>query len=163
MKRATINGLHFVRNTQHTLEISLRTQLILHTVTHPIRIRTTPSLWCSAASPAGDKALFAIGTSEGLYTLEGFGSHWTLSEKPFPTEGDQGFHRKTNSAHAHVNAVEWLSSNVIASGLRNSTVILHDIRSGGSATRLQHQYPIANIRKVDEHRLVVTGHTSVRN
>ncbi|KAJ5093133.1 hypothetical protein N7456_008994 [Penicillium angulare] len=130
--------------------------------THPIRIRTTPSLWCSAACPGSDKALFAIGTSEGLHTLEGFGSHWTLSEKPFPTEGNQGFHRKTNSAHAHVNAVEWLSSDVIASGLRNSSVFLHDIRSGGSATRLQHPYPVANIRKIDEHRLVVTGHTSMQ-
>lgn len=133
-------------------------------VAHPIRIRTTPSLWCSAACPTGTKALFAIGTSDGLHTLEGFGSHWTLSQKPFPNEqrtGNGGFRRHGNSSHASVSAVEWLSSDVIASGLRNSTVFLHDLRSGGSATRLQHPHSVTKIRKVDQYRLVVGGHNSV--
>lgn len=133
-------------------------------VAHPIRIRTTPSLWCSAACPTGDKALFAIGTSDGLHTLEGFGSHWTLSQKPFPNEqrsSSEGFRWRGNSSHASVSAVEWLSSEVIASGLRNSAVFLHDLRSGGSATRLQHPHSVTKIRKVDQYRLVVGGHNSV--
>lgn len=50
---------------------------------------------------------------------------------------------------------------MIASGLRNSIVFLHDTRSGGSAARLQHQFPVSNIRRIDDHRIVVTGHTSV--
>ncbi|KAJ5211536.1 uncharacterized protein N7498_003182, partial [Penicillium cinerascens] len=132
---------------------------------HPIRIRTTPSLWCSAACPTGNKALFAIGTSDGLHTLEGFGSHWTLSQKPFPNEssaGSQPFHRHGNSSHASVSAVEWLSSDVIASGLRNSTIFLHDLRSGGSAVRLQHPHSVSKIRKVDEYRMVVAGPNSLQ-
>jgi hypothetical protein len=121
-------------------------------------------MWCSAACPTGNKALFAIGTSDGLHTLEGFGSHWTLSQKPFPgesTTGSQNFRRHGNSSHASVNAVEWLSSDVIASGLRNSTVFLHDLRSGGSATRLKHPHSVSKIRKVDEYRMVVGGYNSV--
>ncbi|KAJ5235792.1 uncharacterized protein N7469_004960 [Penicillium citrinum] len=136
---------------------------------HPIRIRTTPSLWCSAACPIGDKALFAIGTSNGLHTLEGFGSHWTVSQKPFPNDAgsrkhgnQQGFREHGNSSHSSVNAVEWLNGDVIASGMRNSSVFLHDLRSGGSATRLQHPHSVTKIRKIDPYRLVVSGNNSLR-
>lgn len=130
-------------------------------VTHPIRIRTGPSLWCSAACPTGPKALFAIGTSEGLYTVEGYGSHWTLCHKPFPMGETEKFRRKPDSSHTNVSAVEWLSSDVIASGLRNSSVFLHDLRSGGSATRLQHSHIVTKIRKLDPYRLMVAGYNSV--
>jgi len=137
------------------------TQSWFHPVSHPIRIRTTPSLWCSAACPIGDKALFAVGTSNGLHTLEGFGSHWTVSQKPFPNDAgsrkhgnQQGFREHGNSSHSSVNAVEWLSGDVIASGMRNSSVFLHDLRSGGSATRLQHPHSVTKIRKIDPYRLV---------
>ncbi|KAJ5670740.1 uncharacterized protein N7477_006103 [Penicillium maclennaniae] len=132
---------------------------------HPIRINTTSSMWCSAACPTGNKALFAIGTSDGLHTLEGFGSHWTLSQKPFPGEvsaNSPNFRRHGNSTHASVNAVEWLSSDVIASGLRNSTIFLHDLRSGGSAARLKHPHSVSKIRKVDEYRMVVGGYNSLQ-
>ncbi|KAJ5820376.1 hypothetical protein N7474_005967 [Penicillium riverlandense] len=129
---------------------------------HPIRIRTTPSLWCSAACPTGSKALFAIGTSDGLHTLEGFGSHWTLSQKPFPGDTKPGSHRRSDSSHASVTAVEWLSQDVIASGLKDSTVFLHDLRSGGSATRLQHPHFVSKIRRIDPYRLVVAGHNSLQ-
>ncbi|KAJ5892197.1 uncharacterized protein N7473_008425 [Penicillium subrubescens] len=131
---------------------------------HPIRIRTLQTLWCSAACPTGDKALFAIGTSDGLHTLEGYSSHWTLSQKPFPNEKanqTQGFRRHGNSSHASVQAVEWLSSDVIASGLRNSTVFLYDVRTGDTSLRLQHSQSVTKIRKVDPWRIVVGGHNSV--
>lgn len=149
-------------NTQKNIQQIVR--LTTTIVAHPIRIRTTPSLWCSAACPTGTKALFAVGTSDGLHTLEGFGSHWMLSQKPFPNERlaeNEGFRRHGSSSHASVSAVEWLSSDVIVSGLRNSTVFLHDLRSGGSATRLQHPHSVTKIRKVDQYRLVVGGHNSV--
>jgi hypothetical protein len=138
-------------------------------VSHPIRIRTTPSLWCSAACPIGDKALFAIGTSNGLHTLEGFGSHWTVSQKPFPNDShprkngnQQGFREHGNSSHASVSTVEWLNPDVIASGMRNSTIFLHDLRSGGSAARLQYPHSVTKIRKVDPYRILASGYNSVR-
>ncbi|OJJ47948.1 hypothetical protein ASPZODRAFT_131562 [Penicilliopsis zonata CBS 506.65] len=127
---------------------------------HPLRIRTTPSLWCSAACPTGEKPLFAIGTSHGLHTLEGFGSHWTLSKKPFPNDvisGQPVLQRRNDSSHATVTSVEWLSPDVIASGLKDSAIFLHDLRSGGTATRLQHPHSVTKIRKVDQYRLVVAG------
>ena len=77
-----------------------------------------------------------------------------VTGKPIP-------HRKEDSSHALVNSVEWLSPTVIAAGLKDSTIFLHDLRSGGTATRLQHPHMVSRIRRVDEHRLVVAGINSV--
>ncbi|EAW23501.1 uncharacterized protein NFIA_022120 [Aspergillus fischeri NRRL 181] len=139
--------------------------LSVRTFAHPIRIRTESSLWCSSPCPEGDKALFAIGTSEGLYTLEGLGSYWTLSKKPFASDVSNGkpiIHRRTDSSHALVTSVEWLSSTVIAAGLKDSTVFLHDLRSGGTATRLQHPHAVTKIRNLDPYRIVVAGINSLQ-
>ena len=119
------------------------------------------TLFCTAACPTEDKALFAVGTSEGLHTLEGARDRWTYSDKPFPQNGIQNFKRRHNSSHACVTAVDWLSTNVIASGLRDSTVFLHDLRSNGSAARLQHPHTVSKLLRVDEHRIVVAGHDTV--
>lgn len=66
-----------------------------------------------------------------------------------------------DSSHALVTSVEWLSPNIIASGLKDSSIFVHDLRSGGSAMRLQHSHAVAKIRSVDEYRLVVGGINSV--
>ncbi|KAL2812079.1 hypothetical protein BJX63DRAFT_262354 [Aspergillus granulosus] len=129
---------------------------------HPIRIHTTSSLWCSSPSPTGDVPRFAVGTSDGLYTLEGFGSYWALSRKGFPDTGGTPKHRRVDSSHALVAAVEWLSSDVIAAGLKDSTIFLHDIRSGGSAARLQHPHAVTKIRKIDPYRIAVAGINSLQ-
>lgn len=131
---------------------------------HPIRIHTTSSLWCSSPSPTGDMPRFAVGTSEGLYTLEGFGSYWALSKKPFPNDKSIGNpkRRSPDSSHTQITAVEWLSSDVIAAGLKDSTIFLHDIRSGGSAARLQHPHAVTKIRKLDPYRIVVAGINSLQ-
>lgn len=50
---------------------------------------------------------------------------------------------------------------MIASGLKDSTIFLHDLRSGGTATRLQHSHSVSKIRTVDPYRLVVAGINSV--
>ncbi|KAL4872730.1 hypothetical protein BDV12DRAFT_161426 [Aspergillus spectabilis] len=131
---------------------------------HPIRIHTTSSLWCSSPSPTGDLPRFAVGTSDGLYTLEGFGSYWALSKKPFPNEKPTGKpkRRQTDTSHALITAVEWLSPDVIAAGLKNSTIFLHDTRSNGSAARLQHPHAVTKLRKLDEYRIVVAGINSLQ-
>ncbi|KAL2868701.1 uncharacterized protein BJX67DRAFT_34095 [Aspergillus lucknowensis] len=131
---------------------------------HPIRIHTTSSLWCSSPSPTGDVPRFAVGTSDGLYTLEGFGSCWTLSKKSFPKDIAGGItkYRRLESSHALITSVEWLSSDVIAAGLKDSTIFLHDIRSGGSATRLQHPHAVTKLRKLDQYRIVVAGINSLQ-
>ncbi|KAL4802752.1 hypothetical protein BDV18DRAFT_60752 [Aspergillus unguis] len=131
---------------------------------HPIRIHTNSSLWCSAPSPTGEMPRFAVGTSEGLHTLEGFGSYWALSKKPFPDQKSQSNpkHRRPDSSHALVTAVEWLSPDLIAAGLKDSTIFLHDTRSGGSAARLQHPHAISKIRKLDTYRIVVSGINSLQ-
>ncbi|BCR84412.1 uncharacterized protein ACHE_11814S [Aspergillus chevalieri] len=126
--------------------------------THPIRILTSTTYWSSAScpTPTGPKPLFAIGTSDGLQILTGQGSHWSLSKTPFP---DDRKHRRTQ-----VNAVEWLSGDVIAGGCRDSSVFLHDIRSGGSAVRLWHPGAVAvrGVRRVDEWRVVVGSYNSLQ-
>ncbi|KAL2821744.1 WD40-repeat-containing domain protein [Aspergillus cavernicola] len=131
---------------------------------HPIRIHTTSSLWCSSPSPTGDMPRFAVGTSDGLYTLEGFGSYWALSKKPFPNDKTTGNpkQRPTDSSHALISAVEWLSPDLIAAGLKDSTIFLHDTRSGGSAARLQHPHAVTKLRKLDPYRIVVAGINSLQ-
>ncbi|OJZ92488.1 hypothetical protein ASPFODRAFT_262558 [Aspergillus luchuensis CBS 106.47] len=132
---------------------------------HPIRLRTSSSLWCSSACPTGEMPLFAVGTSDGLYTLEGFGSYWALSKKSFPNDiltGKPILHRRVDSSHAIVTSVEWLSSDVIAAGLKDSAIFLHDLRSGGSATRLQHPHAVTKMRRVDPYRIVVAGINSLQ-
>ncbi|KAL4929257.1 uncharacterized protein BDV17DRAFT_262203 [Aspergillus undulatus] len=133
---------------------------------HPIRIHTPSSLWCSAPSPTGTMPRFAVGTSDGLYTVEGHGSYWALSKKPFPNDSDKSLgnpkRRRTDSSHALITAVDWLSPDVIAAGLKDSTIFLHDIRSGGSAARLQHPHAVTKIRNLDEYRIVVAGVNSLQ-
>lgn len=132
-------------------------KLLTIPVTHPIRILTSTTHWSSTScpTPTGPKPLFAIGTSDGLQILTGQGSHWSLTKAPFPD--DRG-HRRPQ-----VNAVEWLSGDVIAAGCKDSSVFLHDTRSGGSAVRLWHPGAVAvgGIKRVDEWRVVVGGYNSV--
>lgn len=135
-------------------------------VSHPIRIRPhyPMSFWCSAAQPTGSSAHFAIGTSEGLHTLEGTSSHWSLSKKPFKgnTVSTHTSRRSDRSQSKHsVHAVEWMSQDVIAAGQKNSKIFLHDLRSGGSATRLQHNDSVMEMKQMDEYRLVAAGPRSV--
>lgn len=78
--------------------------------------------------------------------------------------GQGKFHHTYNRSHRPTNtvtSVEWLSDEVIAAGLKDSTVFLHDVRSGGSALRLRHNGPVARICRVDEWRVVVGGVHSV--
>lgn len=122
------------------------------------------SLWCSSPCPTGNIPLFAVGTSEGLHTLEGIGYGWSLSPKPFPHPENTPLDTippRPKHSHASVMSVEWLTSDVIVSGLRDSSIFFHDLRSRGTVTRLQHNRSVAKIRKVDEYRLAVSGRQSV--
>jgi hypothetical protein len=135
-------------------------------VSHPIRIRPhyPMSFWCSAAQPTASSAHFAIGTSEGLHTLEGTSSHWSLSKKPFKGNTVSTSNRRRsehNQNKTSVHAVEWMSPDVIAAGQKNYNIFLHDLRSGGSATRLQHNDAVMDLKKMDENRLVAAGPSSV--
>lgn len=70
-------------------------------------------------------------------------------------------HKMRDSIHTNVRAVEWLSQDVIAAGLKDSAVFLHDLRSDSGAFRLQHVHGVEKIRQVDPCRLVISGHGSV--
>lgn len=139
-----------------------------YSVSHPIRIKPNHavSFWCSAAQPTRSNPNFAIGTSEGLYTLEGTGNHWVLSKRPFegetvsPNNGTRSERRQSQNS---VHAVEWLSPNLIAAGQKNTKIFLHDLRSKGSTTRLKHNDAVMDMKKMDEYRLVAAGPTSVCN
>ncbi|KAL1981019.1 hypothetical protein VTN96DRAFT_3243 [Rasamsonia emersonii] len=114
------------------------------------RVRDKGTLWCSAARPTGEKPYWAIGTSDGLHVMEGQQGHWVLGKRRMP--GGRAW---------DITAVEWLTSDVIVSGLRNSAILLYDIRSNGWSERLQHAHSVAKVRKVDEYRLVVAGYKSL--
>ncbi|KAL2216802.1 hypothetical protein M432DRAFT_633955 [Thermoascus aurantiacus ATCC 26904] len=137
----------------------------LASVRHPTRVREETTLWSSSPRPTGDSPFFAIGTSQGLHTLEGVGYRWQLEKKQFPPDvisGKPASFRYRESSHSDVIAVEWLTSDVIVSGLSDSSIFFHDIRSGGTVTRLQHSHAVSKIRKVDPYRLVVAGYKSLQ-
>lgn len=134
-------------------------------VRHPTRVQEETTLWSSSPRPTGDTPFFAIGTSQGLHTLEGVGYRWNLEKKQLPPNAISGKaapFRYKESSHSTVMSVEWLTSDVIVSGLLDSSIFFHDIRSGGTVTRLQHSHSVSKIRKIDPYRLVVAGHKSVR-
>ncbi|KAJ5143736.1 uncharacterized protein N7515_002523 [Penicillium bovifimosum] len=135
-------------------------------VLHPIRIRADykMSLWSSAAQPSGSSTHFAIGTSEGLHTLEATDNSWVLYKKPYNggTELDNGKGSKYRKHKKSVHAVEWLSPTVIAAGQKSCRIFLHDLRSAGSVTRLRHNDSVMDMKCMDEHRLVAAGPSSLR-
>lgn len=169
-KAATTAGHQDVRRSTHPPTTLLtRTQPNLpRVVIHPIHIHMPEhTLWSTAAAPptSSSTAPFALGTSHGLHILRAEGPYWSLSHhsvpysKHFDLDIDQQL--GTDSTHVQVTSVEWLSSEVVAAGLRDSTVFLHDLRSNGCATRLKHPSAVTGIKKVDEWRVVVGGFGSV--
>ncbi|KAL1978859.1 hypothetical protein VTN31DRAFT_1718 [Thermomyces dupontii] len=126
------------------------------------QIKDTATLWCSAARPQSDESMFAIGTSEGLYTVRSNQAQWHLNRKPFAYAEAARHGARKQKRFSDTLAVEWLGQNVIASGQRNSSINLGDLRSGGQVTRLQHPHSVRQIRKVDEYRIVVAGYQSLQ-
>lgn len=57
--------------------------------------------------------------------------------------------------------MEWISSDVVAAGQRDSLVVLYDMRSRDYATRLQHAHGVEKIRAIDSNKLMVGGHGTV--
>jgi WD40 repeat protein len=89
----------------------------------------------------------AVGTSNGLITLENASGTWRCSPLI-----------ETNS---DVLALDWLSPTILAAGLRDASVMLYDSRSRDSIKRLRHGAPIIGLRRADhESRLVVCGITN---
>ncbi len=86
----------------------------------------------------------AIGISDGLHllTLEDCGD-LVLSPIVDPD--------------SDVLAMDWLSQNVLAAGLRNSKVLLWDARSRGIVTRFHHGTPVCNLRRAGSEFSVLTA------
>lgn len=138
-------------------------------VIHPIHIHLPEqTLWSTAAAPPTTSTVpvFALGTSHGLHILRGQDAHWSLMGYTVPYADrfnlDIDKQSQSDSTHVQVTSVEWLSETVVAAGLRDSTVFLHDFRSDASATRLKNPSAVSGIKKLDPWRLVVRGVDSVR-
>jgi hypothetical protein len=133
------------------------------------RIEDSATLWCSAARPDPDNPLFAIGTSDGLYTVAVNPDRLTLTRAHIPipqkASGRKNFNsnKQVSTNSMNLISVEWLSGTVIASGFRNSYLYLSDLRSNGHSKRIKHPHPIEQIRKIDDYRLVLAGYKSVRS
>lgn len=134
------------------------------------RIEDTATLWCSAARPEPENPLFAVGTSDGLYTVAVNPDRLTLTRAHIPIPQKSGGGGRKNSSNNHnrnkgistdLLAVEWLSGTVIASGFRNSFLYLSDLRSNGHSQRIKHPQSIEQIRKIDDYRLVVAGYRAL--
>ncbi|OJD13241.1 hypothetical protein AJ78_06279, partial [Emergomyces pasteurianus Ep9510] len=101
-------------------------------------------VWCSAPCPSATESIFAAGKSNDLLLITGIESSWSTRTVEM-------------SATADVMAVEWLTPRVVMSGMTNSLVQFHDLRSRETVSRLQHPHAVYKIRTVDEWRVVVAG------
>lgn len=107
------------------------------------------TFWCSEARPnSSSDPIFAVGTSAGLQTIH--------ADTNFRSRPKNVLQRPKD-----VLAVEWLSHTVIASGFRDSLMFLSDLRSNDSVHRIKHPGMIGQIKKIDDHQLVVAGIHSV--
>jgi hypothetical protein len=106
----------------------------------------------STAAPESSSLLFAIGTSEGIMTIDkqNIDAHF-LSRKFFP------------DGHAKdVFALEFLSNDpsVLLSGGRNGILNVTDLRVpdfGTQADFIRHPSSITHIKQLDDYRIVVAG------
>ena len=148
-----MNGL--VTNGQMIVRATLRSFTPGQTAfSHPAivdpfkHLEISHTLWCSAASPEPIPK-FAIGTSDGLYTVQQVaGTEWEL----------YGIHPGNKM---DVTAVGFYQDTLIAAGMRNSAIFLHDMRSRGSAMSLQHTERVEKICHVHGYLVLAAGPTSV--
>ncbi|KAE8551797.1 hypothetical protein EYB25_005687 [Talaromyces marneffei] len=122
--------------------------------TSVISLASTRSLeitfWCSEARPnSSSDPIFAVGTSDGLQTIH--------IDTTLRSDSKNVLRRPKD-----VLAVEWLSRTVIASGFRDSLLFLSDLRSNDSVQRIKHPGMIGEIKKIDNHQLVVAGTRSLQ-
>lgn len=107
--------------------------------------------WCSSPRPdsSPDSAnlipCFAVGSSKGLLTI-------SASDQ---TTANSGIRYRIKGAV--VQAVDWLSHDVIIAGTRASQVHLYDMRSDGSTVRVRHPHAVHSVKKVDDYRIAVAG------
>ncbi|KAF2416080.1 hypothetical protein EJ08DRAFT_666761 [Tothia fuscella] len=113
------------------------------TLLRPPNVNT---IWTSAPNPYSTYSTesIAIGSSNGISILTNESGTWRSSA---PVE-----------THSDVLALDWLSANTLAAGLRDATVMLYDARSRGSVKRLRHKGAVTGIKRADhESRVVVAG------
>ncbi|KAF2097142.1 hypothetical protein NA57DRAFT_77397 [Rhizodiscina lignyota] len=100
------------------------------------------TIWASTFNQfnaSGPTENVAIGTSNGVIQLYG--------------ENDWQF-RQAMSTTSDVLALDWLSPNTLAAGLRNATVRLWDSRSNGTSLRLFHGGPVVGVKRAGNESLV---------
>ena len=119
-----------------------------------IRAQTNVTFWAAAPGPEPTVPGFAIATSHGTALAAESQSSWSIQRL-------QNFKREDgDGASSEVLAVDWLDTNVVLSGCRDSTVTLWDTRaSGGGATSrpVRHASCINHVRRLDGSRIVVAG------
>ncbi|KAJ5584666.1 uncharacterized protein N7459_004466 [Penicillium hispanicum] len=120
------------------------------------RVNTMRTLWCSAAS-SDPIPKFAVGTSDGLYMLENHhGVDWELHRCEHPSIVSR------RSGRSDVTAVGFYQDTLVAAGMRNSAILLHDMRSKDSAMVLQHTERVDKVCHIHGYLLMAAGPTSAQ-
>lgn len=105
---------------------------------------TGNTFWGSTAHPtSGD---FALASTHGTFLIKASQATWTVS--------------RGQKFRSEVITVDWLDTNTILNGLRNSTVKLWDARIGGpegTRSRIQHPSSVTHIRSLNSRMVVVAG------
>lgn len=92
-----------------------------------------------------------------MKVLEAGNSRWNLTRCSYKDIFASDIDSRTS-----VNAVDWMSNEVVVAGMRSKAVVFHDIRSTNDGTfRLRHDKPVFQVKKVDDHRVLAMGPGSV--
>lgn len=117
------------------------------------------TFWASSPRPVSHQADFALATSHGTILVTEAQNNWCFDWcMGFANVSDAG--GKGKGPDREVLVVEWLSENVVASGCRDRSVRLWDVRSRGLeaiSRPFVHGSVINHVRKVDDNRILVVG------
>ena len=102
--------------------------------------------WCTSFHPNTSQPQIAVG-SEGSI----------LVHDPFCSHGHGLREYKTSAASSPTLSIQWKSENIIAAGLRDTTVHLFDVRARGGVFRLRHSQAVMRLHCPDENKLLLAG------
>jgi WD40 repeat protein len=116
------------------------------------RLTNTSTIFCSAINPWPNvQETIAIGTG-GPGSIQLFHA---ATESPRVSGWRQEEGKSTGS---DLLAIDWLSRNLLAAGLRDGTVALYDVRARQGVKRMRHSGGVLNLKRADrDTRFVCTG------
>lgn len=107
------------------------------------------TVWCSAAGPHTDSAMFAVGTSRGTQLVGSRGDAVTELRRESNWPDDE--------TSLDTLAVDFQTHTNVLCGMRSGKVRLWDCRANDSNVKFQHGSCVTHLRAISEEKVLVAG------